>query len=732
METVAGDIQGTYSLLLHSVLRGLEKKEGDRLEIHAPVDISKTVLLSQNFPEANVQLFETIYDQWSAFSGNRPDLSIALWGRPLPSQSERAEMRSEVLESPKSWAVLVSERALARREVDLSTSVLRGYPRLVISGFLDVPGIDPKFRAAAVILTNTSNELCRFFEIPAAEPGANRAAVQADLDRLLRMSGGQTEFGFIHRGTISPEESLEVHLFDPRIQARIKDLAGYGSQKRLSDVFELLTARPSMAPKEPVPPQHVVTGRDCVWDTVAAKRPMMSRDERQSLERSISHSGVVELQANDLVLSRINGGVREALPVRRVPTVSSPLFADKSVIVIRPRETISDAELNFYQVFIGSRRFLESIGKATKGKIIHLSTTEFRDAPIPVPHGELTAALEAVSTVRRSFLDLAAESSGLLRTAFDEESAEEAVRSIVRHSQSHRNKLEAVLRVDSLDYAISSFYPYPIARRWREFRVKRAVHGRDHEAYTALLDCYETTLSFCASLAIAYARHTKTPVGALEEIRKKLGSNGAGLGIGDWTSVLQEVSAGKRFREHSRAAPLAEIRDFIIPGSEMDEARKALAQRRNDESHQRRIDRHKLPSEVEKAAEQLEIFLQGAGFLRDVKLEYVLDADWDSIRGEGEATFEILRGDHPVGEIQRFPYSDMELERRSVYVRDARGNRVLLRPFLTRHACIDCGNYSLFHPDVRRDGELKFKAIDHGHLIEVPELIPTLEQVGYL
>src|SRR5690625_1220217 len=110
MQTGSGDIQGTYSLLLHSVFRGLEKKQGDRLEIHAPADISKTGLLSQNFPEADVRLFETTYDQWSAFSGNPPDLSIALWGRPLPSQSERAEMRSEALEAPESWAVLVSER----------------------------------------------------------------------------------------------------------------------------------------------------------------------------------------------------------------------------------------------------------------------------------------------------------------------------------------------------------------------------------------------------------------------------------------------------------------------------------------------------------------------------------------------------------------------------------------------------------------------------------------------
>ena len=74
---------------------------------------------------------------------------------------------------------------------------------------------------------------------------------------------------------------------------------------------------------------------------------------------------------------------------------------------------------------------------------------------------------------------------------------------------------------------------------------------------------------------------------AVEGIRQKL-EGGSGRGMGDWAAVLQETTA-KHFAAASTQAGLADI-IRMFRTADVEVARVRLSTRRNDESHNRRVE----------------------------------------------------------------------------------------------------------------------------------------------
>lgn len=74
---------------------------------------------------------------------------------------------------------------------------------------------------------------------------------------------------------------------------------------------------------------------------------------------------------------------------------------------------------------------------------------------------------------------------------------------------------------------------------------------------------------------------------AVERIRRKL-EGGSGPGMGDWAAVLQETTA-KHFAAASTQAGLADI-IRMFRTADVEVARVRLSTRRNDESHNRRVE----------------------------------------------------------------------------------------------------------------------------------------------
>lgn len=80
--------------------------------------------------------------------------------------------------------------------------------------------------------------LVRFFDVGNAKD-AGAAEVVADFNRLQRMKGSTTEFGYVFRGELEAGESLAYGLRDPKIEARRQDLAHFGYTTALEELFEI-------------------------------------------------------------------------------------------------------------------------------------------------------------------------------------------------------------------------------------------------------------------------------------------------------------------------------------------------------------------------------------------------------------------------------------------------------------------------------------------------------------
>lgn len=589
-----------------------------------------------------------------------------------------------------------------------------GAPSMVVVGAIDSPASHASFQGALVLFEPEQHETTRFFTLPEKRPVTE---VVADLRQLLKQRGGSTAFGFVHRGRPLAGQSLRPKDHDPKIEAQIEDLAGFGTGGLMSDVFDVLQAHPRRTPGEPH--GRVVTGRDLGPD--GRLIPLDADDGAPPRERR----GVVPLREGDFVMSRIE---RSPRPPVEITSGDLPLAAGSSLVVLRPKIALSHEHREFYGLYLQSRRLRDSLrGESMAGAAM---LTGLAGAPLPVPDADLLEAMADLRRARDSFASWAEESFALGVEAF-EGPATESRRRLITRGRSLRQRAEAAQAVGTFEHRVANFYPHPIAAQFRHVRVSESA-GDNDATYSAILDSFETTLAFCAALALAFARHNEVPVQAMKEVSSKLSKGKRGVGIGDWAVVLKEVSSGRAFRSIDSDAPLATIRLALPEGSPAAKAQERLKDRRDAESHQRGVDEIDLGDAVRDAMEDLELLLDHLGFLADLPIVQIESSRWDSLQGEGLARVRSLRGDHPMGLIESLPHVQPDLEVGSLYVKDLNGKLLLLRPFLVRHQCPTCRTWSTFCPDHRREGQLLLKALDHSHTIEACEHISALKAVGYV
>lgn len=360
----------------------------------------------------------------------------------------------------------------------------------------------------------------------------------------------------------------------------------------------------------------------------------------------------------------------------------------------------------------------------------HLRLTRLRSAPLPRPGSDLLDTLRDIRHAQDALDAWSLESASLTSTAFEGEAAQ-ARRKLIESGRRLRQRVEAARQVGSLDHRIANFYPYPIAYRWRVMRVAEGA-GDNAMTYSAILDCFETTMAFSASIALAFAYKNRLEVPTMKEVRHKLATGSRGVSVGDWVNILKTVSSGRAFKKLDPDAPLGAIRQLLPDATEIARAQERLSKQRNAESHQRRVDAIELPEAIEAAHADIELILDSASFLADMHLYQIKSSRWDSLVQSGRAHAEALRGDHPVAQTVGLEYHDPDLESGSLYVSDAMGALVLLRPFLVRHECPVCRTWSTFHPERREGGVLVLKAIDHSHTISGADHEPALRAVGYV
>jgi hypothetical protein len=345
-----------------------------------------------------------------------------------------------------------------------------------------------------------------------------------------------------------------------------------------------------------------------------------------------------------------------------------------------------------------------------------------------LPDEALGAALDHVMQAGERLEGWRREADELLRSVFLDDSAAAARARVVTAGRKLRLRADAASQVDDFGYMVRTRFPYPVALRWR--RVQAAVGSGDPgHAYAEVLDAAETLSGYAALLGLALSREAGITLGAAGALRTRLVS-GRGPGFGDWVAVLQEIGHCRAVRRLPRSHPLRDL-GSLAASLDADAAGRRLYDRRNDESHQRRVDPVDLPRALEKAVTDLTTLLEEAQFLADWPLVHVYSACWDTFRAAAEVSYRQLMGDHAIVPYQTTERRESDLEQGSLYLIDSDSSWHLLRPFLIAQDCPVCKSWSTFHAD-REKGGLVIKSLEHGHIDDGSSLAQPLRHVGLL
>ncbi|MEV4315167.1 hypothetical protein [Actinocrispum sp. NPDC049592] len=405
-----------------------------------------------------------------------------------------------------------------------------------------------------------------------------------------------------------------------------------------------------------------------------------------------------------------------------------PAVAAYNVAVLRPRPFMDPPQRLLILQYLRSPLASELLAATESG--VRITLQGLRELSLPQPDEALSAALADLADAARSFEAWRAEAEAVLQSAFPDNEGFEAARArLVDRGRTSRLRLEAASNLNDHGYIVRTRFPYPVAYRWRAVEAERSA-GFSRAAYDSVLQAAEVLLCYAAHLALVLARDTNLEIGYGGVIRSTL-TRGKGLGFGDWAAILEEVRDGKVFRSLPDAHPLNDLRS-LLASPEAAAARRRLNDRRNDDSHLRKVDPTDLPHAFDSAFTDLNSLLKGADFLSDLSLVHITAVRWDSIRSKATVSYRELMGDHPVAPTRTMTYDEPGLEVDSLYLVDSQRRLHLLRPFLIGAICPTCRNWSTFHVDGVKQDVVTLKSLEHGHTMKDVSLVDPLRQIGLL
>ncbi|MGW3960092.1 hypothetical protein ACWED2_09725 [Amycolatopsis sp. NPDC005003] len=590
-----------------------------------------------------------------------------------------------------------------------------------------LPGLNHRVVVATVFLSprvEGERRPLRIFECSAAD---DSVAVLDDFGRLLARKSGQGAFGYVLPEVPAPGESLAFARHAPRLKARRDSLTVFGGAGTLDEIFEvqpsgfnLTTDRAHKCTADIPGAIRVIGGREIKRDGTIA-----FPDEDTEWAKVPSAR---QLQAGDIVVRAITMAGQKLI-LAEVAEEDLPAVATNGVAVLRPKADFDGSQRSLLVQYLRSELARELLD-APSGAVGTLNRQTLRGLPLPRPDESLSAALSDLADAERSFEAWRVEAAAVLEAAFpDNEDFEAARARLVEHGRNSRLRLEAASNITDQDHIVRTRFPYPVAYRWRIVEAELSA-GPSRDAYDAILQAAEVLLCYTANLTLALARTANVNVGYRSTVQASL-AKGKGLGFGDWSAILEEVRDGKAFRNLPKAHPLSDLRS-LLASNEVAAARKRLNDRRNDDSHLRKVDSTDLPQATKSATADLRALLAAAKFLSDLSLIHVTAVRWDSIRQEAAISYRELMGDHPVVPTRTMTYREPDVEVDSLYLKDTRHRLHLLRPFITGRICPECRNWSTFHADGVRQGVLTLKSLEHGHTVKDASGEETLRQVGLL
>ncbi|MGW8729164.1 restriction endonuclease [Streptomyces sp. NPDC055808] len=433
----------------------------------------------------------------------------------------------------------------------------------------------------------------------------------------------------------------------------------------------------------------------------------------------------LRLQTGDILLSEIVSGRPKAAAVQ---DSDLPAAAAGGILVLRPASPLAPEHERLILAFLRS----DKVGALASGITLQrIQLKHLKALGLPAKDEALSAALGELAAAGQRLGAWSVDAVALTDTVFDRGTdLVEARRSILAAGQVTRLRAEAAAELDTPDYIARTRLPYPVALRWREAEVRKSANDL-RTAYGATLDAAEALLAYVALVSAALAREANIELTSVADVQRKLGNAPGGPGFGDWASILIEAG-GKKCRGLRPDHPLNELGAFLKHEA-TDKARIRLAERRNDNSHQRPPTDVELPAALNEAYEDLSLLLTHARFLADLPLIHVTDVVWDEIRHEEAVSFRRLMGDHPVVPTSSMQYKGgNRIGTGSLYLADRDHRLYPLRPFLTCELCETCHTWSIFHADKVKAMGLVQKSLEHGHYYPYRGDAQVLKAAGLL
>lgn len=402
---------------------------------------------------------------------------------------------------------------------------------------------------------------------------------------------------------------------------------------------------------------------------------------------------------------------------------SLPMAADRSVVVLRPKERRTVGEVRFVAEFLAAerRRGLLRSSRGKEAMEIMLSRLE-----VPSPDDDVFDARESLRSAAADLHRWAAEARDLNDNLFAAGNFADARQNLLSNGRRISDRVVAARLVDDFGARVRLLYPFPLAYRWRT--VEASPKG---EKIGPALACAEVFLTYGAILAMRFAATAGIELRHLAAMADRMEARQAGPGFGDWTAILREVKS-KRFRVPA-GTPLQEVRELLADDT-VDAAVGRLAARRNDLAHLRGPTTARQLADVEREAMDDLIALASAfEAITDYQLRLVERVQWDSILRTGVVTYRTLRGDSHVVPMSSETTTDV-LDTGALYVRQGRKDWLLLKPFLLGQECPTCGTWSTFHLDNfdTKSQNVRLKSLEHGHSVDRPETAPWFRSAGML
>lgn len=593
-----------------------------------------------------------------------------------------------------------------------------------------IPGVDARFVTGLILLDPAGREggLLRMFEAPHGPQRVDQEVIQ-DLQRLLRMKGGTTDYGYVLRESLDPRAPLAYRLHDPRVVQRRAELGDYGKSAQLGDLFEIWSGEPILRLRmtELEDAHSPGSGRMVTGREVLSNNEIAPEDEASKWVQS--DEGY--LQAGDIVVRALQNPsvVRPGLVWAQVSDDDLPLIATDQVAVLRPRESTRRNDIDFVLRYLSSRHAVELLAATWSGSLLRATPRVLAVMKVPLPDAHLAEALASVESARLRADEWADEANQILDSMFSDDTARISRQNVIERSRIVRLRIQAVNDVETLGGQVRTQYPFPIAYRWRVLDAALS-RGRTYESYSSALDLAEQIMALTANIGLALAHQSGLATSAVEQISDKL-ARGEGPTMGDWSNVLDEL-AGRKFAAMDALIATTEFRRFCADETAK-AARQELRRRRNNESHQRKVLSHELAEACSVVSAQLEVLLKQLSFFLDSPLALARDLRWDSIDHTGSLAYQKLSGDHSVVPIQELTVNDPGVESGSLYLLDSDRKLHLLRPFLVGMNCENCGAFSIFHIDRFLDGKLTMKSMEHGHQIDASDqLLAAVRRTGLL